>query len=42
VRALPSTGTGGYESGSGLYVGLALMVGGASISLMAMRRRRAE
>jgi hypothetical protein len=40
VRALPSTGNGGYEDNSmALAIGLAMVLAGTSISLMAMKRR---
>ena len=40
VQALPSTGSGGYESNSmALIIGIAMILAGTSISLMAMKRR---
>ena len=40
VRALPSTGSGGYEDRSlGLIVGVAMILAGTSISFMAIRRQ---
>jgi hypothetical protein len=40
VRALPSTGSGGYEDSSmTLIIGLALILTGSTISLAAMKRR---
>jgi hypothetical protein len=40
VRALPSTGSGGYvDSDTSLILGLLLMLAGGTITLTAMKRR---
>jgi hypothetical protein len=40
--APPCTGKGGYKATNSLYTGLALMVAGTSVSLLAMKRRDLE